>query len=59
MSIYLPTKDYSAMRGPCPDGFHVPTYDEWDYVIPYGIMYRENPPVTVERFIKEIRKALT
>jgi hypothetical protein len=32
---------------------------KWDYVIPYGIMYRENPPVTVERFIKEIRKALT
>lgn len=32
---------------------------EWDHVIPYGIMYRENPPETVERFIKEIRKALT
>ena len=33
MSVYIwaATKnDYSAMRGPCPEGFHVPTYDDWD-----------------------------
>ena len=32
MSVYIwaATKnDYSAMRGPCPEGFHVPSKDEW------------------------------
>ena len=29
MWVYLPIKDYSAMQWPAPDGFHVPTTDEW------------------------------
>lgn len=36
MSVYIwaATKnDYSAMRGPCPEGFHVPRYNDWQYVI--------------------------
>lgn len=27
------TKNYSAMRGPCPKGFHVPSKAEWQWVI--------------------------
>lgn len=48
MSLYLQTKDYTAMRGPCPEGFHVPTYDDWDRVIPYSSInfmeYYHMPP---------------
>ena len=32
---------------------------EWDHAIPYGIMYRENPPEAVKRFIEEIRNVLS
>lgn len=26
-------KDYSAMRGPCPEGFHIPSRNEWQSLI--------------------------
>ena len=28
----VPYDDYSAMRGPCPEGFHVPSATEWQWV---------------------------
>lgn len=35
MNVYIRKKDldYSAMRGPCPEGFHVPNYKEWQAII--------------------------
>lgn len=32
-----PYTDYSAMQGPCPEGFHVPSKDEWTWVYNIGI----------------------
>lgn len=30
MNVYIWRRDdYSAMRGPCPEGFHIPTQNEW------------------------------
>lgn len=62
MSIYLPTKDYSAMRGPCPEGFHVPMSDErtdaflyWSdiinniYYLPYWFEFDDLTETVVER----------
>lgn len=31
-NLFVPTKDYSAMRGPCPEGYHVPLNTEWQSV---------------------------
>ena len=35
MNVYIREKDldYSAMRGPCPEGFHIPSKDDWGAIV--------------------------
>lgn len=39
--------DYSAMRGPCPEGFHVPLSSEWDSILSvYSALWTSSNVIT-------------
>lgn len=37
MNVYIKSGDITDMQWPCPDGFHVPTKDEWQAILDTGV----------------------